>query len=118
MCGLCYQWLKSDVSVSHTTGQLRTGELLLLRVRPTSPVEFGLCFLQYNNAGHVVLYAVCSITVLFYLGQILYLISLRLYYHQMVGTLKVHTQIVFYSNHMNHITLLYRTFVHEKIFVN
>jgi hypothetical protein len=50
MCGLCYQWLKSDVSVSHTTGQLRTGELLLLRI--------------------------------------LYLISLRLYYHQIAGTLK------------------------------
>ena len=33
MCGLCYQWLKSDLSVSQTTGQLRTGELMLLRVR-------------------------------------------------------------------------------------
>ena len=32
MCGLCYQWLKSDLSVSSGTGQLRTGELMLLRV--------------------------------------------------------------------------------------
>lgn len=32
MCGLCYQWLKSDLSVNNVTGQLRTGELMLLRV--------------------------------------------------------------------------------------
>lgn len=32
MAGLCYQWLKSDLSVGQA-GELRTGELLLLRVR-------------------------------------------------------------------------------------
>ena len=31
MCGLCYQWLKSDLTLGQM-GQLRTGELLLLRV--------------------------------------------------------------------------------------
>ena len=34
MCGLCYQWLKSDLSVGSQPGQLRTGELMLLRVGP------------------------------------------------------------------------------------
>ena len=32
MCGLCYQWLKSDLSVDSQPGELRTGELMLLRV--------------------------------------------------------------------------------------
>lgn len=71
IAGLCYQWLKNDFLSEKDL--LRTGELILLKV---NYCEIGLLYLitDYCDNAHC---------------QILYYISLRLYYHHLTGCLMV-----------------------------